>query len=521
MKTFFSTPCAYPWTHAASAHFRGYFIVAGKLYRGTDAITYLCQRLSAQTQPELVFRELNGLFSFVCERDGATLFTVDRLRGLPLFYAVIHGDLWVSDSAEAIASELPVKTVSPEAKAIYASSKLFVAGKNTLIQEIFQVEASCFCLHQAGSHTVEEFPYFAMRHEKFETDPAVLIPRFQEAYCQAGKALVQALSGRTAVVPLSGGADSRMVLSMLKQQGYEKVFCFTYGREGNAESEISRKVAEHFGYPWTMVVYTREKWRALRNSSVFQEYRKTAFNYVSTPHVLDFLAVKELKEGGMLPADSVFVPGHSGDMIAGSHITPEFLRNRLSRPEFLRTVFEHFFSDASSPEVQRQVQQRFPVCSEDSMETMAAQSEWFNVQERQAKFIVNAVRVYEFFGYEWLIPLWDNALFEFWRHVPISLRYHRRLYFMAVNDRTIPSTNDRTGFRRFTDGIRKIPGVRTLARRSTRVIRYWNSQHHMEALFPVGPYLKGCLEGDPMFDINHLLCQQQIDETEQNIHEDE
>ena len=155
------------------------------------------------------------------------------------------------------------------------------------------------------------------------------------------------------------------------------------------------------------------------------------------------------------------------------------------------------------------------------METMAAQSEWFNVQERQAKFIVNAVRVYEFFGYEWLIPLWDNALFEFWRHVPLSLRYQRRLYFMAVNDQAIPSTNDRTGFRRFTDGIRRIPGVRTLARRGTRVIRYWNSQHHMEALFPVGPYLKGCLTGDSMFDINHLLCQQQIDETEQNIYEDE
>jgi asparagine synthase (glutamine-hydrolysing) len=38
-------------------------------------------------------------------------------------------------------------------------------------------------------------------------------------------------------------------------------------------------------------------------------------------------------------------------------------------------------------------------------------------QERQAKKIVNSVRVYEFWGYSWRIPLWDAEMMDWWERV--------------------------------------------------------------------------------------------------------
>lgn len=56
-------------------------------------------------------------------------------------------------------------------------------------------------------------------------------------------------------------------------------------------------------------------------------------------------------------------------------------------------------------------------------------------QERQAKFIVNSVRVYEFWGYEWWLPLWDYEMMEFWARIPLKLRVGQILYIEYVPQR--------------------------------------------------------------------------------------
>ena len=83
---------------------------------------------------------------------------------------------------------------------------------------------------------------------------------------------MKALDGRTAVIPLSGGADSRMVVSMLKNQGYEKVICYTYGKPGNRESEMSKAVAEEYGYEWHIIPHSAEEIAKLRNDPETEQY---------------------------------------------------------------------------------------------------------------------------------------------------------------------------------------------------------------------------------------------------------
>lgn len=518
MRTFFRDGPAYSWYQVNGVAFCGYCIAESTYRSGLDAANWLKECLVCAEAPEDLFRSMNGSFCAVVEKADSILFLVDRVRSLPLFYAKVGGELWVGDDAPALAEALPHRELDPLSAEILDDTKLFVTGQRTLLRELYQVEAGSFCAYDKNTQEIAVHPYFSMVPGELEQDPAVLMEEFHAAYQTAGRHLVQALRGRKAVIPLSGGADSRMVATMLKNQGYDNVLCFTYGRPGNEDSTLSRQAAEAFGFPWKMIPYTPGTWSALRKDPIFPAYCKFAFQYTSTPHLQDFPAVRALHESGDLDRDSVFIPGHSGDLIAGSHITPEFLRNTMTQEELLESVFSKFFILPPNAAIRLEIAGRFPESGPECMEEKAAQSTWFNIQERQAKYIVNSVRAYEFFGYEWLIPLWDNVLFDFWAKVPLALRYNRRLYFAAVNDTRVAFTATPTLQKSLAEEIRRLPVVRTAARRGTRILRYYRSRNYAEHLYPFAEYMRGCLFGNELFDIRHLICQQQLENTKRLLY---
>lgn len=509
MKTFFS-PKAYPWTQDGGFFFRGYFIAEDHCLRGAEAIAYLKKRFSEQTSAA-VLRSLNGCFSLIWERESDILFAVDRLRSLPLFYSVVDGALWIGDDAASLADALPQWTIDEVSAEEFISTEIFVSGANTLLKELRQVQASEYCLFQLNGAQLSTQSYFHAEHGNFfdDTDMDNLRREFMAAYTKTGKSLVKALNGRTAVLPLSGGADSRMIAALLKQEGYSRVICYTYGREGNPESEISRKVAESMGFTWYMVPYTAKMWENLRSNPELISYDRLGFAFTSTPHLQDFPAVKYLKEHGLLPEDSVFVPGHSGDLLAGSHITGEFLAQSLSHETFLRTIVQKFYNSSPSHALMQRIAARFPKLPSQDMEGLASQSEWFNTQERQSKFIVNSVRVYEHFGYEWLIPLWDNDQFDFWKRVSLPWRFQRKLYFQIV-DSKLPSTNDVTAVGKLADRVRRIPGIRQIPRRTTRFFRYWYSPLNIEHLFPARDHFKEVFLGSSTFSTQTISSQRHL-----------
>jgi asparagine synthase (glutamine-hydrolysing) len=139
---------------------------------------------------------------------------------------------------------------------------------------------------------------------------------------QLARRLIRSLDGRTALLPLSGGWDSRLIAHLLKRQGYEKLICFSYGSPKNRESTISQLAAQELGYRWIFVPHNRRTWFRAFQSSERKAYFAHSFNFSSSPHVQDWLAVKYLKDKGLIPEDSVFIPGHAADFLEGSHLSP-------------------------------------------------------------------------------------------------------------------------------------------------------------------------------------------------------
>lgn len=374
-----------------------------------------------------------GTFALLIETPNIVLCAVDRTRSIPLFFSSFENKLIIADDANYIREHLNPPFCEENGAEFLVTG--YVTGNETLFDGIFQVQAGEYLIFDKTSGNFSTHFYHHYWHGNFFTDSEEdLLNRLDDVFVHVFERLVASTKGYQIVVPLSGGLDSRIIVAMLKRLGVNDVICFSYGKKGNIEGAISRKVAESLGYTWYFVEYTGKRWYDCYHSDEMRAYERYAGNLTSLPHIQDFLAVKILKEEGKIPDNAVFVPGHSGDMLAGSWI-PNDIENLPHTADYCLThcLQKHYslwrWNDEKKERLfQERIQKSIGDISINDTNSLANGIEYFNFKERQAKFILNSVRVYEFFGYDWRLPLWDAELIHFFLRVPLSLRLDQKIY---------------------------------------------------------------------------------------------
>ena len=385
---------------------------------------------------------LNGFFAIVAFDGKHVVAAVDRVRSIPLFYGVKDGVLFLSDEAESVRRQVGDSVMDPLAREEFQLTG-YVTGDETLYPSVKQLQAGEMLKGtvESGAVRVKRHRYYRFVHNEPEHyDEPRLRQELARVVEGAIKRLISYADGRQIVIPLSGGFDSRLIAIMLRRAGYSDLLAFTYGAANSREVEYSRRVAEALRIRWHFVEYTREKWQRAWASEERLAYQRFASHHVSLPHMQDWLAVWEMKSLGILPTDCIFVPGHGG-FVAGGHI-PETvgLKGPKESVALCREVLRAHYNLAPmrriSPRPEevwcQRIWDRAEVDSiKDSVQLADAFEKW-EWQERQAKFIVNAVRVYEFWGFGWWLPLWDNEFLDFWANVPLALREGKRWYGQFV-----------------------------------------------------------------------------------------
>jgi asparagine synthase (glutamine-hydrolysing) len=222
---------------------------------------------------------------------------------------------------------------------------------------------------------------------------------------------------------------------------------------GNKESEYSKRVAEALGFKWVFVEYSDAAWTTAWQSEDRWQYQLRASAWTSVPHMQDWLAVRILKERELVDNQCIFVPGHTGDFISGGHIPLDaFSKNRLSNVDLVSAInYKHYrlaprAIDTPSAELcTLRILSRANVGEiQSDIEYSDAFEKW-EWQERQAKFIVNSIRVYEFYGYSWWLPFWDLEFMRLWQNVPLALRRERWWYKLQVDTIYINNSSDVDG----------------------------------------------------------------------------
>jgi len=397
-----------------------------------DLVAMFCRKDNIKA----LLAELSGFFAFHIKYEKYSLAAVDRIRSLPVFYEVAE------KTVDFAFYNLHKNSKPKPGTSLYNEfvTSGFVAGNRTFVPNVYQVEAGQFLIYENENLKFEN--YYSLWHRKDGYfDQETLETMLHGALQVTFERLLDYAGQRKIIVPLSGGFDSRLVLSMLKKLGATNVTCFSYGLKKSAEANLSSVIAESLGYDWIFVEYSNEEWRKKWSTLEAQEYQHFASNNVSLPHVQDWLAVKKLKDNNQIPEDAVFVPGHSGDFVAGSHIPSSvFNDSDLTTEKLIDKIIEDHYKN--SPEIrdknflefiQKEIRNALISSTCDNPESFSSNYENWDWKERQAKYIANSVKVYEFFGYNWWMPLWDKEFVEFWENVPLPLRRGRLWYNYNVS----------------------------------------------------------------------------------------
>lgn len=422
--------------------------VSGRAFLGDDHydphdLARLISNLKTLDDLRSIAHELNGFYAIVKRFPDRLVAYVDRTRGIPLFWGEAGGRFYLSDNAEWVREQ--VGDAEPSGTAINEFALTgYVTGAGTLYPNVRQLQAgeSLIVRDLNDGIRVQTDRYYRFWHSEPTGDDQDLEAHLAGVMLNSMRRLVKFADGRQLVVPLSGGFDSRLIALLLRGLGYSNVVTFTYGVPGNRESVISRRVAEQLGFAWKFVEYNKALWGNWARSDEYEQFRVFGSGWSSLPHLQDWPAVWELKLNGMLSSDAIFVPGHTGDFICGGHIPELFRQNsKLEIEDFVEGVFERHYTlwqpgGHRGRELREQFRNRILEVADvthlsDPVHAANAYEMW-EWQERQAKYIVNSVRVYEFWGYDWWCPFWDHEVMRFWANVPFRHRTPE-LYQQYVN----------------------------------------------------------------------------------------
>ncbi|AHE99990.1 asparagine synthase-related protein [Thioalkalivibrio paradoxus] len=425
-------------TERTSLHMRGTAFFDNRRLPFAEVSTHLPNNTNDLEAWQEFLLSLNGFFALIYQSHSHVIAAVDRVRSVPLYFGQDGTEVYLSDDAEWIRQHVGDNEVDPVAREEFQLAG-YVTGADTLFPKVKQLQPGEFLI---ATKTLNGLGLQARRYYRFlqtktaHSDESAMRTALDRATEASIRRLVDYADDRQIVIPLSGGYDSRLIALMLKRIGYENVATFTYGMQGNREARYAKRVAEALDLPWQFVEYSRDKWRKAWITDERRKYQADASGWASLPHVQDWLAVRELNHLTSIAPDCVFVPGH-GPMAILSHLGHFTAASRSS--DVLDAVLKTKFNLApTNTENQRLVRARVAAllqgCDEERLDAWALYS-YFEWQERQSKFLANAVRVYEFHDYDWWLPLWDVAFVGFWESAPLSIRRNKKWYCDYVASR--------------------------------------------------------------------------------------
>uniref|UniRef100_UPI004056124E 7-cyano-7-deazaguanine synthase n=1 Tax=Agathobacter sp. TaxID=2021311 RepID=UPI004056124E len=193
-----------------------------------------------------ILKSIYGNFAIVEESEEKVQLVSDVIRSIPIFYAIHNEILYVSDYAEKIQKETNAAFMERNVEEFLQTG--YVTENETIFKNIYQVLPGEIIEISKKSGNIKREHYFELVYTCGSTETKEeLIEELDKCMEAVFCDLIKRLNGRTALIPLSGGCDSRTVAVMLKRLGYEKVICFSYGVSENDEAKCSETVAKNLG----------------------------------------------------------------------------------------------------------------------------------------------------------------------------------------------------------------------------------------------------------------------------------
>ena len=183
--------------------------------------------------------------------------------------------------------------------------------------------------------------------------------------------------------------------------------------------------------PWQFIPITRRNIQSFFKSDLRKLYFTYADNLSVIPVIQDISIRCSVQNKLNLPKDAILINGQSGDFITGGHIPEFMISGKAKISDMLDYIINKHFSlwdNIKTKENIKNISTKIRNLIPTNIHQLYQMFEYWEWQERQCKYVVNCVRMYDFLDYSWLLPLWDDQYLYFWQSVPVKYKMNQYLF---------------------------------------------------------------------------------------------
>ena len=265
-----------------------------------------------------LIKDIDDHFGIIVVSQNWSFAAVDCARTFPLFWKKIKNKIVISPQAKCIADKYESEIDKNQLLAFQMSG--YCINEGTLWKGIMNINPSTFIfIKNSEEYFLEK--YFLYQPWSIINRPYIEFKKQLKIEIKIViKNLIKKANGKTIVVPLSAGLDSRLVASGLKHLNYANVKCFSYGLKGNYESNASKIIAKKLGYDWAFVEINQRKAKTYFLSKEYKNFISNKVDGCATTSIQGLYAIDELIKNEYISTKDIIVNGNSGDFITGGHV---------------------------------------------------------------------------------------------------------------------------------------------------------------------------------------------------------
>lgn len=415
----------------------GYFFDhAGRLYCDKEISEWLAGQLCAHTFDTLV-PQMNGAFAVIImhDRPGRIICATDRFGIIPVYYHLDADSVVVSDDYWKVV-QASGRATFKESSVLEMISLGYVAGQETLLDGISELPSATICTMEitGGAWNSTNRAYWRLNYagEKQRGSEETLERAFANLFADVMQRFAQNANARNwrVAFALSGGMDSRLLISLFKRHGCQDISAFSYGPPQHPDIVYGAQVAQALDVPHQVIPVEGPDFLT---EDLIEEMSRTVG---ATTRFTCGLGARIVHD--TLPNFSVYIMGHLGARFFAEDKLLIRQRNQVARlirhNHFVATdvdILDKIWAKRNHRSLISDTINR--TLDFDPGDPIGSKLRWFNAQQLR-RLLTRETKTYQRFGH-WMLPLADYDLVDFVAALPIQLSMRRRLYVNSMLSR--------------------------------------------------------------------------------------
>ena len=373
-------------------------------------------------------------FATIIDTKKSIYSAVDKASKIPIFFCLKSyqvstnlNDLLKSENHQEI----------EESQAVLTFFSGYTLGKKTIYKNIQILQpGQCLIVDKVNKKFKIENYFDVSKIKKLTLDNDILHNNFKDLLFDTFKKIKDLQ--RPIYVPLSAGKDSRLIVSMLRELNVRNVNIFSYGKNRNFEVQTAKNISEKLNFNWKYFPLNKKIQKKSILSSDFKEFSKKYESAFSIPFRQDFAVIHQNRN--FFHRDGLIINGNTGDFITGGHMPVLHEdENELNENKLINYIISkhytlwNFFSDQEYKKIFLLVKNEIKDINLSSDLNSFDIYQIFEFYNRQAKFVINGQRIYDFFELEWDLPFWSDSFIKFWFGVPTKHKSKQNFYIDFLN----------------------------------------------------------------------------------------